>query len=178
MSRVFYKVIDSSSELYRKCNDFLKMENDLREAQKNAIRERVPEFKTYYGERGFNRIHKYTGFVFEHVYDIDSKVWTTKMVNGRMLSKPNTRTKAGRAMRDFLSSFNRTTCWDVDELLSIKVVANGESYYMTDLFKHNDCIYICVDVKWHKSFEANNKDFIEITYGEMEHAISEYNNNV
>lgn len=178
MSRVFYKVLDPSSELYRKCDDFLTMENDLLEAQKNAIHERVPEFKTYYSERGFNRTPQYVGFVFEHVYDIDSKVWTTKMVDGKMLSKPNIRTKAGRAMRDFLSAFKRTTCWDVDELLSIKVVANGESYSPAELFKQNDCIYIWIDVKWHKSFEDNNKNFIEITYGEMEQAISEYNNNV
>lgn len=77
------------------------MEEELRANQKKVVEERVPKFTTYRGERGFNRIIRYKGFVFENVDDIDPKTWVTKLVDGKMCSTPNKRTKAGKAMGMF-----------------------------------------------------------------------------
>lgn len=83
--------------------------------------------------------------------------------------------KAGKAMDQFLREFKRTTCWDVDRLLNIEKQSINGSFYPADLFKHNDTIYLLIDTQHRKMFEENNPDAVEITYGEMEKAIEEYN---
>lgn len=175
MCRCYYKVSDQSCDLFKKASEFLTMEEQLRQAQKEAIEARVPKFTTYRGERGFNRIIRYKGFVFEDQESIDPKVWTTKMVDGKPCSTPNRRTKAGKEMDKFLKEFKRTNCWDVDRLLNIEKQSLHGLFYPADLFKHNDTIYIFIGSQYRKTFEAENDGFIEITLGEMERAIEDYN---
>ena len=107
--------------------------------------------------------------------NIDKKVWKTKEVEGKMLSTPNLRTKAGKEMEEFLKSFKRTTCWDVDRLLNIEKKSVYGDFYPANLFKHKDVIYILIDSQYRAVFEQENADAKEITYGEMEKAIDEYN---
>lgn len=173
--RCYYKVTDQNSKLFKKSSEFLTMEDELRDKQKKAIRERVPKFSEFRGERGFNRILRYKGFVFEDAENIDPKVWVTKLTDGKLCSTPNKRTIAGKEMDKFLKEFKRTNCWDVDKLLSIEKQSINGTFYPADLFKHQDCIYILIDSQYRKLFEENNTDVIEITYGEMEKAIEEYN---
>lgn len=175
MDRCYYKVSDQGCDLFKKTSEFLTMEEQLRQAQKEAIEARVPKFTTYRGERGFNRIIRYKGFVFEDQESIDPKVWTTKMVDGKPCSTPNRRTKAGKEMDKFLKEFKRTNCWDVDRLLDIEKQSITGEFYPANLFKHNDCVYILIDAQYRKVFEESNPDAVEITYGEMEKAIDDYN---
>lgn len=169
--QIYYKVENKDSELFKKASEFLTMEDRLREIQKKTIETKVPKFSRYQGEFGFNRIVTYTGFVFDDIDNIDNKVWRTKMVDGRMLSTPNLRAKAGREMNEFLKSFKRTTVWDVDILLGIRAIGR---YYQANLFKFNDRIYILIDSQFREEFEKNNTDFIEITHGEITKAINDY----
>ena len=173
--RIYYKVENKDSELFRKASEFLAMEDRLREEQKSAIEAKVPKFKMYRGERGFNRIVRFIGFVFEDSQNIDSKVWKTEEKDGEILSTPNRRTKAGREMRKFLNSFTRTTMWDVDRLLGIDKESIFGSFYPANLFKFNDRIYILIDSQFREGFEKNNTDIIEITNGEILKAIDDYN---
>ena len=78
-------------------------------------------------------------------------------------------------MDQFLREFKRTTCWDVDRLLNIEKQSINGSFYLSDLFKYNDTIYLLIDTQHRKMFEENNPDAVEITYGEMEKAINDYN---
>ena len=94
-----------------------------------------------------------------------------------MISTPNLRTKAGKEMNEFLRSFKRTTCWDVDRLLNIEKKSVYGDFYPANLFKHNNAIYILIDSQYRDIFEQENADAKEITYGEMEKAIDEYNKN-
>lgn len=173
--RCFYKIEQKEDGLFKKANEFLDMEEELRNTQKNAIESKIPEFSKYQGESGFHRIVRYNGFVFDDQENIDPKVWNTKEVDGKMLSTPNRRTKVGRAMDEFLRSFKRTTCWDVDRLLGIDKTRIVGSFYPANLFRHNDCIYIIIDSQYCNDFERNNPDAIEITYSEMMKAIDSYN---
>ena len=173
--RIYYKVENKDSELFKKASEFLAVEDRLRKEQKAAIEAKVPKFKTYRGAKGFNRIVRFTGFVFDDLQNIDSKVWKTEEVNGEMLSTPNRRTKVGREMYKFLNSFERTTMWDVDRLLGIEKAGIFGSFYPANLFKFKDIIYILIDSQFRDAFEKNNTDIIEITYGEMEKAIDDYN---
>lgn len=173
--QIYYKVENKDSELFKNASEFLAMEDRLREEQKAAVIAKVPKFKTYRGEKGFDRIVRFTGFVFEDPQNIDPKVWITKEVDGKMLSTPNRRTNAGREMWKFLNSFERTTMWDVDRLLGIGKESVFGSFYPANLFKFNERIYIFIDSQFREAFEKNNMDIIEITHGEITKAIDDYN---
>ena len=173
--RCFYKIERKEGGLFKKANEFLDMEEELRNTQKNAIESQLPKFSKYQGERGFNRILRYKGFVFDDQENIDPKVWNTKEVDGKMLSTPNRRTKVGKAMDEFLRSFKKTTCWDVDRLLGIDNTRVNGSFCPANLFRYNDCIYVLIDSQFRNDFEINNPDAAEITYGEMMKAIDSYN---
>lgn len=172
---LYYKVENKDSALYKRANEFIAMEENLREMQKKTIESQLPKFSKYKGEKSFNRIVQYTGFVFDDKESIDPKVWKTKEENGVMLSTPNLRTKAGRAMNEFLSSFKRTNVWDVDRLLAIDEKRICGTYYPANLFVFNECLYIIIDSQFRDVFEKNNTDIIEITNGEITKVIDEYN---
>lgn len=172
--RCFYKVQNKESDLFKKASEFLHNENELRNIQDEVVKEKLPRFSYYKSMSGFTRIIQYVGFVFDDQQSIDPKVWKTKEVEGKMLSTPNLRTKAGKEMAEFLRSFKRTTCWDVDRLLNIDKHSFMGSFYPASLFKYNNCVYIIIDSQCRELFESNNTDIMEITYGEMEEAIDCY----
>lgn len=173
--QLYYKVENKDSDLYKRANEFLAMEEKLRETQKSAIESKVPKFSKYKARKGFNRIVRYTGFVFDDKESIDPKVWKTIVKDGEMLSTPNLRTKVGRAMDDFLRSFKRTNAWDVDRLLAIDEKALYGNFYPANLFEFNNRIYIIIDSQFRDVFEKNNADIIEITNGEMTKVVEDYN---
>lgn len=173
--QLYYKVENKDSDLYKRANEFLSMEEKLREIQRKAIESKVPKFSKYKGAKGFNRIVRYTGFVFDDRESIDAKVWKTKEEDGEMLSKPNLRTKVGKAMDKFLRSFKGTNVWDVDRLLAIDGKSVYGSFYTANLFMFNECLYIIIDSQFRDVFEKNNTDIIEITNGEMTKVIDDYN---
>lgn len=76
--RCFYKIEQKEDGLFKKANEFLDMEEELRNTQKDAIESQVPKFSKYQGRKGLNRIVQYTGFVFDDQENIDPKVWNTK----------------------------------------------------------------------------------------------------
>ena len=175
LERIYYKVENKDSALYKRANEFLTMEEKLREIQRKAIESKVPKFSKFKGIKGFIRIVQYIGFVFDENESIDPKVWKTKEENGEMLSTPNLRTKVGRAMDKFLRSFKRTNVWDIDRLLAIDEKTLYGSFYPANLFEFNDRIYIIIDSQFRDVFEKNNTDIIEITNGEMTKVIDDYN---
>lgn len=178
LERIYYKVENKDSALFKRANEFLAMEEKLREIQRRTIESELPKFSKCKGEKGFNRIVLYTGFVFDDKESIDPKVWKTKEENGEMLSTPNLRTKVGRAMFEFLRSFKRTNVWHVDRILAIDDKILYGRFYHANLFVFNECIYIIIDSQFRDVFEKNNTDIIEITNGEMEKAIDDYNKEV
>lgn len=173
--RLYYKVENKDCDLFKRANEFLAMEEKLRETQRKTIESELPKFSKYKCVKGFDRIVQYTGFIFDDQESIDPKVWKTKEENGVMLSTPNLRTKAGKAMGKFLKSFKRTTVWDVDRLLAIDGKSVYGSFYPADLFVFNECIYILIDSQFRDIFEKNNMDVIEITNGEITKVIDDYN---
>ena len=173
--QLYYKVENKDSDLFKRANEFLAMEEKLREIQRKTIESKVPKFSKYKARKGFNRIVRYTGFVFDDKESIDPKVWKTKEENGEILSTPNLRTKVGRDMNEFLGSFQRTTVWDADRILAIGEKNICGSFYIANLFEFNECLYIIIDSQFRDVFEKNNADIIEITNGEMTKAIEDYN---
>ena len=175
LERIYYKVDNKDSDLFKNASEFLAMEEKLRETQRRTIESELPKFSKYKCKKGFNRIVLYTGFVFDDKESIDPKVWKTKEENGEMLSTPNLRTKVGKEMNKFLRSFKRTTVWDVDRLLAIDKDTIYGSFYQANLFEFNECLYIIIDSQFRDVFEKNNTDIIEITNGEITKVINDYN---
>ena len=175
LEQIYYKVENKDSELFKRANVFLAKEEELREIQRKTIESKLPKFSKYKGEKGFNRIVLYTGFVFDDKESIDHKVWKTKEENGEMLSTPNIRTKVGKEMNKFLMSFKRTTVRDVDRLLAIDGKSVYGSFYPANLFEFDERIYIIIDSQFRDVFEKNNTDIIEITNGEITKVINDYN---
>ena len=173
--QLYYKVKNKDSDLYKRANEFLSMEEKLREIQRKTIESQLPKFSKCKGIKAFNRIMQYTGFVFDDKETINTKVWKTKEENGEMLSTPNLRTKVGKAMNEFLRSFKRTSVWDVNKILNIDEKSLYGSFYPANLFVFNECIYIIIDSQYRDVFEKNNTDIIEITNGEMTKVIDDYN---
>ena len=173
--QLYYKVENKDSDLFKRASEFLAMEEKLREIQRKTIESKVPKFSKYRGEKGFNRIVRYTGFVFDNKESIDPKVWKTTVENGEMLSSPNLRTNAGRAMDEFLRTFKRTDIFDLHRLLAIGEKNICGSFYNANLFEFNNRIYIIIDSQFRDVFEKNNTDIIEITNGEMTKVIDDYN---
>lgn len=173
--QLYYKVENKDSALYKRANEFLTMEEKLREIQRKAIESKVPKFSKFKGRKGFNRIVRYTGFVFDDKESIDLKVWKTKEEYGEMLSTPNLHTKVGRTMNEFLRSFKRTNIWDVYRLLAIDKKSLCGEFYRAELFVFNECLYIIIDSQFRDVFEKNNTDIIEITNGEITKVIDDYN---
>ena len=175
LEQLYYKVENKDCDLFKRANEFLAMEEKLRETQRKTIESQLPKFSKYKGRKGFNRIVQYTGFVFDDKESIDPKVWKTKEEDGKMISTPNLRTKVGKEMDKFLRSFKGTNVWDVDRLLAIDGKSIYGSFYPANLFRFNECIYILIDSQFRDVFEKNNTDIIEITNGEMTKAIDDYN---
>ena len=173
--QLYYKVKNKDSVLFKRANEFLAMEDELREMQRKTIESKLPKFSKYQFIKGFSRVVQYTGFVFDDKENIDPKVWKTKEENGEMLSTPNLRTKVGKAMNEFLRSFKRTSVWDVNKILNIDEKSLYGSFYTANLFVFNECIYIIIDSQYRDVFEKNNADIIEITNGEITKVIDEYN---
>ena len=178
LEQIYYKVENKDSELFKRANVFLAMEEELREIQRKTIESKLPKFSKYQFLKGFNRIVQYTGFVFDDKENIDPKVWKTKEENGEMLSTPNLRTKVGKAMNEFLRSFKRTSVWDVNTILDIDEKSLYGRFYPANLFAINECIYIIIDSRFRDVFEKNNTDIIEITNGEITKVINDYNKEV
>lgn len=173
--QLYYKVENKDSDLFKRASEFLAMEEKLREIQRKTIESKVPKFSKCRCEKGFNRIVRYTGFVFDDKESIDPKVWKTTVENGVMLSSPNLRTNVGRAMDEFLRSFKRTDIFDLHRLLTIGEKNICGSFYIANLFEFNNRIYIIIDSQFRDVFEKNNTDIIEITNGEMTKVIDDYN---
>ena len=178
LEQLYYKVENKDCDLFKRANEFLAMEEKLRETQRKTIESELPKFSKYKCLKGFNRIGQYTGFAFDDKENIDPKVWKTKEEDGEMLSKPNLRTKVGKAMDKFLRSFKGTNAWDVDRLLAIDGKSVYGRFYTANLFMFNECLYIIIDSQFPDVFEKNNTDIIEITNGEMTKALDKYLDNL
>ena len=175
LEHIYYKVDNKDSTLYKRANEFLAMEEKLRETQRKTIESQLPKFSKYKGRKGFNRIVQYTGFVFDDKESIDPKVWKTQAETPQMLSTPNLPTQVAKAMNEFLWSFQRTTVWDVDRLLAIREKKIYGRFLPCNLFEFNNRIYIIIDSQFRDVFEKNNTDMIEITNGEITKVIDDYN---
>jgi hypothetical protein len=102
---MYYKVTNTESELYKKLHELRSKELAWEEENIKAIEEKSghtwDRFIGHHQQTGLNRTTDYSAFEFNDGKPVDKNVWRN-CKNDPTFYEPNTRTKAGRDMKEFL----------------------------------------------------------------------------
>lgn len=104
---MYYKILNKESEVYKKLHEMRTLELQMEEDNKKAIEEKTGmTWESYFGRRAqatFNRTTDYMGFEFIEKDKVDPKIWKQDKSDPKIYM-PNTRTKVGRDMAEFLNN--------------------------------------------------------------------------
>jgi hypothetical protein len=104
---MYYKITDQSSEVYQKLHQLRTRELQIEEENKKAIQSKTGmTWNAFLGDtkqQQFRRVTQYAGFMFNQTDQVDPKIWKRDK-KYPAIWVPNTRTKAGREMDQFLSN--------------------------------------------------------------------------
>lgn len=165
MKRYFKLVHPNNEELFEKLKPFLEKEITLYCKQRYEIEIAIPEFTHYSLRTTFCRVPVYRSFVFKE--EPEAKVWIKDCVkDGLQYYKPNKLSAAGREMLEYLNKFERTTMWNLYDILNMEALY-GADFYMPDCFILDSIIYLSFDNKHVDELMEKHKGFEEIHYGEM-----------
>lgn len=113
---MYYKIENKESEVYKKLHDLRTKELQIEIKNTASIIEKTGlEFKSYYGRSGqqnFRRVTSYSGFEFTHPDKVCLKTWKRHKEHNEIFV-PNTRTKLGREMQEFLNNGLEGSRYDI-----------------------------------------------------------------
>ncbi|STD53055.1 hypothetical protein [Empedobacter falsenii] len=102
---MFYKIINKDSEVFKKLFDLRTRELAIEEENLQALKDRIGlEWETFFGyphQQNARRVSQYEGFAFTEHEKVNPKIWV-KDKKHQDIYIPNSRTKLGREMREFL----------------------------------------------------------------------------
>lgn len=102
---MYYKIENKECEVYKKLHEMRTKELQWEKENRQAVEEKTGlNFQYFLGHRGqqqFNRNTSYSGFSFQDPEKVDMKVWK-KHPKYSSVFIPNTRTKEGKQMNEFL----------------------------------------------------------------------------
>lgn len=161
---MYYKMINTDSPKYKELRAFRENEIKIEAENKKNIQDIVKldfdKFKGRQGQSSFERVTRWSGFLFKEPEKVDCNVWRKDPENtGGYL--PNKRTKQGREMAQKLESMPRSSFFSFIELLGIEMIGRFSFPY---LFICGDTLLFYID----DAFEPKDGDFIEITKKEFE----------
>ena len=104
---MYYKIENRESVVYKELFALRKKEQEIEVSNRKRIEEKIGlEFSSFFGvlgQQNYSRVTTYGGFVFSEVNKVDLNIWK-KHKNLENVFIPNTRLKAGREMKNFLSN--------------------------------------------------------------------------
>jgi len=104
---MYYKIEDKDSKVYQELHALRTKELKIEEDNIKAIEEKTGmTWENSFGNHGqqtFRRVSSYQGFEFKETDKIDPKIWKQHKEHAE-LYVPNTRTKLGREMQEFLNN--------------------------------------------------------------------------
>lgn len=164
---MFYKIENKKCEVYKKLHELRTKELQMEKDNISAIKEKTGlKWKGTFGHHGqqnFRRVASYTGFEFKVPDKVDEKVWKRHKENKEIFI-PNTRTKLGREMEEFLRNGLQGSNYDfVFKFLNI----NNESRRFTLPFieiANNEILIIYLG----DDHEPKDENVIEITKKEFQ----------
>ena len=120
---MYYKIENKESKIYKDLHQLRTSEIKMKKENLKSIDDKIRlKFKTTYGHHGqqnFNRVSTFSGFEFTEIDKIDLKIWKEDL-KLKGIYVPNTRTKLGREMQEFLlnglQSSNYRTAMKILEL--------------------------------------------------------------
>ena len=162
---MYYKITNKNSEVYKKLYELRRGEIEMSKDNIRSIEDRIGlRYDNYLGDGGqqhCDRVPQYSGFKFNEPDKVDMKIWKRhKQYNDFFV--PNTRTKQGREMSNFLlNGLKQSNYSKVFDILSIERPCN---FVFPFVEIYGDVIGLYLgDMQ-----QPNNDDIIEITSKEAE----------
>lgn len=104
---MFYKIENQECDVYKKLHELRRKEEQIELKNIASIIEKTGlKWENSFGRRGqqnFRRVSSFNGFEFTEVEKVDLKTWKRHKEHNEIFV-PNTRTKLGREMQEFLSN--------------------------------------------------------------------------
>lgn len=104
---MYYKIENKECEVYKKLHELRIKEEQIELKNVASIIEKTGlNWKNSFGRRGqqnFRRISSFSGFEFTEPEKVDLKIWKRHKEHNEIFV-PNTRTKLGREMEEFLNN--------------------------------------------------------------------------
>lgn len=162
---MYYKITNTESELYKKLHELRTKELVMEMENIMAVQEKTghtwDRFIGYHQQTGLNRITDYSAFEFNDGNPVDMNVWRNYK-NEPTFYEPNTRTKAGREMKEFLlNGLKRHSFHAVDDALGLTYLHGRFSIPFLEI--EGPIIKLFLDDRHDPKFE----DLIEITRTEF-----------
>ena len=161
---MYYKIENKECEAYKKLHEQRTKEAQIELKNSASIIEKTGlKFNDFYGRRGqqnLRRVTSYTGFDFLDPEKVDLKVWKIHKEH-KEIFVPNTRTKLGREMQEFLNNGLEGSLYHViNDILELESL-NRFTFPFIEIIGEKIILYI------DDQYDLNNKDIIEITKSEF-----------
>ena len=161
---MYYKITNKESEVYKRLHALRTEELAIGERNKKAIMDKIPykwtKFVGSVGQQNFLRTTQYFAFKFEEPEKVDMNVWKRHKEYPECFV-PDCRRKAGKDMKMFIDSLEKSSFFDLEEILGTH---HRGKFTLPFLEIAGDTLILFIDEK----FEPKGVDFIEITKREFE----------
>jgi len=167
---MYYKIENKNCELYKKLHEMRSNELRMEIENKDAIKEKTGlewiAIIGKYGQQNWNRVTVYQGFEFKDKSKVDPKIWKP---SNRFpeCHVPNTRTKVGREMADFLGSGLKGFAFT--KALRILGLHTTGRFQFPFIEISDDLIIMCLD----KQHQPEDHNVIEITSVEFNNVLNQ-----
>ncbi len=168
---MYYKIENKESEVYKKLHEQRTKEQQMELKNIASIIEKTGlNFTQFFGRRGqqnFRRVTFYNGFEFTEPEKVDLKIWKRDKEYTEIFV-PNTRTKLGREMQEFLNNGLEGSMYGIiNDILGLETLPRFTFPFVEII---GEKIIIMVD----DQYDLDDKDIIEITKREFEEARLKY----
>ena len=161
---MYYKIENKESDIYKKLHEQRTKEEQIELINTSSIIEKTGlEFNNFYGSTGqqrFNRVTSFRGFEFKEPEKVDLKIWKIhKELCGIFI--PNTRTKLGREMQEFLNNGLEVSRFNIiNKILGLEDLRQF-TFPFVEILGEKIILYI------DDQYDLDDKDIIEITKREF-----------
>jgi len=162
---MYYKIENKECEVYKKLHELRTYEKQIEKENIEAIIEKVGlEWEMEFGHTGqqnFRRVSSLMGFGFLEPEKVDLKTWKRHKEHQDIFI-PNTRTKSGREMQEFLSNGLKKSRYDkVLKILKLEELRKF-TFPFVEIVKNENIIIFLGD-----AHEPKDKNVVEITKREF-----------
>jgi hypothetical protein len=167
---MYYKITNKESKVYQDLHAQRTKEIEIESENERLVQEKiVHEYKGFLGRHGqqtFSRTSEYHGFSFKNPAELDPKIWVKDKKHSNVYV-PNTRTKKGREMKEFLLNGLKGSRFDiVFQLVGIKKHNSRFTFPFMEIV--GDVILLYMD----DNHEPLVDDVIEITSKEFDQILN------